>query len=125
MADAINTETKKFLCVSCPVGCALTVSVQGTKVIKAEGNTCKLGLKYAENEAANPLRTFTSTVRVDGASLPVCPVRSRTPLPLAKMFDVTREVAKLHAVAPVKMGQVLINDVCGTGTDIVASRSLG
>ncbi|GHV50705.1 NAD(FAD)-dependent dehydrogenase [Synergistales bacterium] len=125
MADAINTETKKFLCVSCPVGCALTVSVQGTKVIKVEGNTCKLGLKYAENEAANPLRTFTSTVRVDGASLPVCPVRSRTPLPLAKMFDVTREVAKLHAVAPVKMGQVLINDVCGTGTDIVASRSLG
>jgi CxxC motif-containing protein len=125
MTNAIKTEIKKFLCVSCPVGCALTVSVQGTKIISVDGNTCKLGLEYAENEVANPLRTFTSTVRVDGASLPVCPVRSRTPLPLAKVFDVTREVAKLHVAAPLKMGQVLINDVCGTGTDIVASRSLG
>jgi len=117
-------EVKKFLCVSCPVGCALTVTVEGAEVLKVEGNTCKLGDKYARNEVANPVRTFTSTVRVRSCALPVCPVRSKTPLPLAKMFDVTREVAQIIAEPPIEIGQVLIENVAGTGSDIVASRSL-
>jgi CxxC motif-containing protein len=117
-------ETKKFLCVSCPVGCALKVTVKGAEVLKVEDNGCPLGIKYAKNEVSNPVRTFTSTVRVSGGSLPVCPVRSRTPLPLASVFKVTREVAKVTADAPISIGQVIIKDVCGTGTDIIASRSL-
>jgi len=122
---AILEETKKFLCVSCPVGCSLSVVVRGTEVLAVEGNTCPRGVTYAENEVKNPLRTFTSTVRVNGASLPVCPVRSREPLPLARVFSVTREVAKVTVDAPLSIGQVLIENVCGTGTDIIASRSLG
>jgi CxxC motif-containing protein len=117
-------ETRKFLCVSCPVGCSLTVAVKGTEVLSVEGNSCPLGLKYAKSEVTNPVRTFTSTVRVRGGSLPVCPVRSRAPLPLSKVFMVTREVAKVTVDAPVAIGQALIRDVCGTGTDIVATRSL-
>ncbi|MDR1966014.1 MAG: DUF1667 domain-containing protein [Synergistaceae bacterium] len=117
-------DVKKFLCVSCPVGCSLSVTVEGTKVISVEGNTCPLGEKYAHSEVANPVRTFTSTVRVRGGSLPVCPVRSKTPLPLSRVFDVTREVAKLTAEPPIEVGSTLIENVCGTGVDIVASRSL-
>ena len=120
-----KTETKKFICVACPVGCALTATVRGTEVLQLEGNICPRGVSYASDEMANPLRTFTSTVRVTGGVLPVCPVRSRTPLPLAKVFDVTREVAEASLSAPVTIGQVIIENVCGTGTDIVASRSLG
>ncbi|MDR1943994.1 MAG: DUF1667 domain-containing protein [Synergistaceae bacterium] len=119
-----SEETKKFLCVSCPVGCLLKVTVRGKEVLSVEDNGCPLGVKYARNEVANPVRTFTSTVRVNGGSLPVCPVRSRTPLPLSKVFSVTREVAKVTALAPISIGQVLIEDVCGTGVDIIASRSL-
>ncbi|MDR3281337.1 MAG: DUF1667 domain-containing protein [Synergistaceae bacterium] len=118
-------DVKKFLCVSCPVGCSLVVTVKGTEVVNVEGNTCPLGVKYAHSEVSNPVRTFTSTVRVEGGSLPVCPVRSKTPLPLTKMFDVTREVAKITASPPIEIGQVLIENVSGTGVDIVASRSLG
>ena len=119
------TETKNFLCVACPVGCALKVDIRGTEVLNVDGNTCPRGVKYAENEVTNPTRTFTSTVRVSGGALPVCPIRSREPLPLSKVFDVTREVAKLSLAAPITIGQVLIENVCGTGTDIVACRSLG
>jgi CxxC motif-containing protein len=122
MAETV--ETKKFLCVSCPVGCSLKVTVEGKKVLKVEDNGCPLGVKYAENEVSNPVRTFTSTVRVHGGSLPVCPVRSREPLPLAQVFKVTREVAKVTVDAPIAIGQELIKDVCGTGIDIIASRSL-
>jgi Uncharacterized protein with conserved CXXC pairs len=116
--------TRKFLCVSCPVGCALTVTLEETRVLAVEGNQCPRGIKYAENEAVNPVRTFTSTVRVRGGTLPVCAVRSREPLPLASVFRVSREVAGVTVDAPVRIGQVLIENVCGTGTDIVASRSL-
>jgi CxxC motif-containing protein len=119
-----TTETKKFICVACPVGCALTATVRETEVLQLEGNLCPRGVTYARDEMTNPLRTFTSTVRVKGGVLPVCPVRSRTPLPLAKVFEVTREVAKASLFAPITIGQVVIENVCGTGTDIVASRSL-
>ncbi len=117
-------ETKKFLCVSCPVGCALTVKVDGTNAIEVEGNTCPRGVEYAKSEVANPTRVFTSTVRVRGASLPVCPVRSRSPLPLSKVFRVSREIAKIAMDAPLEIGQIVIADVCGTGVDIVTSRAL-
>lgn len=118
------SETKKFLCVSCPVGCAMTVTVDGTTVLEAEGNTCGRGLDYAKNEVANPTRVFTSTVRVRGAALPVCPVRSRSPLPLSKVFDVSRAIAAVTMDGPVEIGQVVIADVCGTGVDIIVSRTL-
>jgi len=118
------TEIKNFLCVACPVGCALKVEACGTEVSKVEGNSCPRGVKYAQDEITNPTRTFTSTIRVKGGVLPVCPVRSRAPLPLKKVFDVTREVAKISLPAPVMIGQVIIENVCGTGIDIVASRSL-
>ncbi|MDR1379762.1 MAG: DUF1667 domain-containing protein [Synergistaceae bacterium] len=115
---------KKFLCVSCPVGCSLSVTVEGAEVLSVEGNTCPLGEKYARSEVANPVRTFTSTVRVNGGLLPLCPTRSKTPLPLSKVFDVAREVAQLTVDAPIEIGATLIKNVCGTGSDIVASRSL-
>ena len=118
------SETKRFLCVSCPVGCALTVEVEGTRVLSVEGNTCPRGVAYAEAEVSNPLRVFASTVRVEGGALSVCPVRSRAPLPLVKVFDVARELAKVVLPAPVRIGQVILPDVCGTGVDLVASRSL-
>ena len=117
-------ETKKFLCVSCPVGCALTVRLEGTNVIEVEGNSCPRGVDYAKSETVNPTRVFTSTVRVRDASLLVCPVRSRSPLPLSKVFRVSREVAKVTMDAPLEIGQVVVADVCGTGVDIVTSRTL-
>jgi CxxC motif-containing protein len=100
------------------------VTLEDGVVSGVEGNTCPLGEKYGRGEVANPVRTFTSTVRVQGGSLPVCPVRSKTPLPLSKVFDVAGEVAKLKVESPVAVGQTLIENVCGTGADIVASRSL-
>lgn len=113
-----------MICVSCPVGCTLSVGVEGDHVVSVEGNQCPRGETYAIAEVKNPVRVFTSTVRVEGGVLPVCPVRSRSPIPLSKVFQVARELARVKLVAPVDIGQVIIADVCGTGVDIVASRPL-
>ncbi|MBQ3455072.1 MAG: DUF1667 domain-containing protein, partial [Synergistaceae bacterium] len=94
------------------------------EVVKVEGNTCPRGESYARSEVKDPRRVFASTVRVKGGKLPVCPVRSKTPAPKGKLFEIAREVAGVVAEAPVKIGQVLIHNVCGTDVDIVASRDL-
>ena len=117
-------EERKFICVSCPLGCGLTVTLEDGAIRDVEGNTCPRGKTYAEAEVSDPRRVFASTVRVKGGRLPVCPVRSKTPAPKDKLFDIAREVARLEAQAPLTIGQVLLPHVCGTDVDIVASRDL-
>ena len=119
------SEERKFICVSCPLGCGLTVSLDDAgEVVKVEGNTCPRGESYARSEVKDPRRVFASTVRVRGGKLPVCPVRSKTPAPKGKLFGIAEEVARLEVDAPVRIGQVLIHNVCETDVDIVASRDL-
>ena len=118
------SEERKFICVSCPLGCGLTVTLDNGEVTKVEGNSCPRGASYARSEVSDPRRVFASTVRVKGGKLPVCPVRSKTPAPKGKLFEIARAVAELEVSAPVKIGQVLIHGVCGSDVDIVASRDL-
>lgn len=118
-------EARQFICVSCPVGCMLTVHMEDGRIVKVEGNACMRGEAYAEAEVRNPTRVFASTVRVSGGLLPVVPVRSKNAVPKEKLFDIAREVARVVVEAPVTVGQIVLADVCGTGVDIVASRSLG
>ncbi|MBQ6773773.1 MAG: DUF1667 domain-containing protein [Synergistaceae bacterium] len=116
---------RKFICVSCPLGCGLTVRLDSSgEVIKVEGNTCPRGESYARSEVKDPRRVFASTVRVKGGKLPVCPIRSKTPAPKDKLFEIAQEVAKLEVNAPLEIGQVLIHNVCGTDVDIVTCRDL-
>ena len=119
------SEERKFICVSCPLGCGLTVTLDAAgEVVKVEGNTCARGASYARSEVKDPRRVFASTVRVKGGKLPVCPVRSKTPAPKGKLFEIAEAVAGIEVDAPVRIGQVLIHNVCGTDADIIASRDL-
>ena len=116
---------RKFICVSCPLGCGLTVTLDNNdNILKVEGNTCSRGESYARSEVKDPRRIFASTVRVRGGKLLVCPIRSKTPAPKGKLFEIARAVAELEIDAPVKIGQVLLHNVCGTDVDIVSSRDL-
>lgn len=118
------TETRSFLCVSCPIGCPLSVDLEGGKFSMVSGNKCPMGAGYARNEVTNPLRLFTSVVQVEGGALPVCPVRSENPVPLARILDIAGELASVKVSAPIRIGQVILPDVCGVGVDIVATRDL-
>ena len=116
---------KEMVCVSCPIGCLLTVELNDkNEVISVKGNTCKRGEQYAVSECTNPVRVLTSTMRVKGGKLPVVPVKTSVPIPKGKMFEIM-EVINCEVVdAPVKMGDVLINNVCDTGADIVATNEV-
>ncbi|CUP98450.1 molybdopterin oxidoreductase [Clostridium baratii] len=112
---------KELICISCPMGCHLKVDVDNKTVT---GNTCKRGEIYGLNEVTNPVRVVTSTVKVNGGELPVVPVKTAGAIPKKLNFECMKVINETTVNAPVKMGEVLIKDVLGTGIDVVASRDI-
>ncbi|MBO5184931.1 MAG: DUF1667 domain-containing protein [Clostridiaceae bacterium] len=117
---------RELVCVSCPIGCALSVelSEDGKEVLSVSGNTCKRGDKYARDECTNPVRMLTSTIRVNGGNHPVVPVKTSAPIPKGMMFECMKAINNEVVDAPVKIGEVLISNVCDTGVDIVATNEM-
>ena len=113
-----------MICVGCPVGCDIKVTVRDKELLSVEGNACPRAVQFARTEIANPVRVFATTVRVSGGRLPVCPVRSRGPVPKDRLFDISRETARIVVPAPVAIGQIILADACGGGVDIIATRDL-
>lgn len=111
-------------CIGCPLGCSLTVEMDGKTVISVSGNTCKNGEKYAHKEMTAPVRVVTSTVRVQGGTLEVASVKTASAIPKDKMFDCIRALKEIDVPAPVSIGQVIISNVAGTGVDIVATKDV-
>lgn len=121
-------ETAKITCVICPVGCEIEVDyevVNGEKIVKeVRNNRCQRGYKYSTAEVVCPERILTSTVAIKGADFNRLPVRSEKPVPKDKMFDCMKIIRSFSIEAPVKMGQVLIENIADTGVNIIATRSL-
>ena len=63
-------EIRELTCIRCPMGCQLTVTIDGENV-SVSGNTCPRGEDYGKNEVINPIRTVTSSIRVEGGRLKV------------------------------------------------------
>lgn len=116
---------KELTCVSCPIGCQLKVELSDkNEVLSVSGNTCKRGEKYAHDECTNPVRMLTTTIKVNGGSLPVIPVKTSVPIPKSKMFQCMEVINNQVVDAPIKMGEVLISNICDTGADIVATNQM-
>ena len=112
-----------LICINCPKGCHLTVEeVDGE--IKVSGNSCPRGMTYAINEMTNPLRTLTTIVSIDSENCARLPVISSKPLPKGKLMDVMKELKTTAVKAPVHMGDVIIENVLGLNSDIIASKSI-
>lgn len=118
-------ETRELTCIGCPLGCALRVELNDAgEVVDLSGNTCKRGEEYGRREVTAPVRMVTSTVRVTGGKAAVVPVRTATDIPKGKIFDCMDEIRSAVVAAPVKIGDVVIENVAGTGVSIVASKAV-
>ncbi len=113
---------KELICIVCPKGCHL--KVDETNDYAVTGNGCPRGAEYGKAELTNPTRVVTSTVRCNGASLPRCPVKTNGVVPKGKIFDVMKALDEVELTAPVTVGQVVIENVCGTGANVVAARTM-
>ena len=117
------TDIAAYTCICCPLGCRIEVALdENGQVSEVSGYTCKRGADYAAQEAVAPERMVTAVLCVSGCLEPVS-VKTQRPVPKAAMKDVLAAVAALRLDAPVAAGDVLIEDVCGTGVAVVATKS--
>lgn len=114
---------KELTCIGCPMGCALTVSEEADG-LRVEGNTCPRGAEYAKNEILCPKRTVTSTVQVQGGTIPRLSVRTQTDIPKGKIFDCMEQIKALRVSAPVRIGDVILENCAGTGVALIATKDV-
>jgi len=112
-------------CISCPIGCALTVRMDGDKVVEITGNRCPRGEAYARQEVTAPQRTIATSVKVEGGILPLVSVKTDKPIPKSLIPQLMELVKSLSVSAPVKIGQVLVPNILGTPANLVATKTVG
>lgn len=114
--------TRELICIVCPKGCPLKVELDGGEIKAVEGFTCPRGKQYAIDECTNPMRTVTSTVRSEsGKPIPVKTARS---IPKTMMFDCMKQINACVVSLPVRVGDVVVHDLLGTGTDVVVTANV-
>ena len=128
MGTAVNEDhmqtTRHLTCIGCPLGCQITVELEGNTVVSVTGNTCPRGDAYARKEVTAPARIVTSTVRVKGGTIPMVSVKTAGEIPKGKIFDCVKALKDVEVAAPVKIGQVVLTDAAGTRVDIVATKDV-
>ncbi len=117
-------EKRELICIGCPLGCALTVEIDGAEVVSVTGNTCKRGDVYARKEVTNPTRIVTSSVKVEGGTLAAVSVKTKEDIPKGKIFECVTALKDVSVKAPVNIGDVILADVAGTGVDIIATKKI-
>ena len=117
-------STIELTCIGCPLGCPLTVTLEGNEVTNVTGNTCPKGAIYAKKEVTNPTRIVTSTVRVKGGTSCMVNVKTESDIPKNKIFACVEALKGVTIAAPVKIGDVVLADVAGTGVNVVAARNV-
>ena len=112
-----------MICIRCPMGCALHVEMKDGQVLSVSGNTCKRGETYAKQECVEPRRMVTAVVPVEGSACPLS-VKTADPIPKAQIAQIMQALSNVRLKAPIRAGDVVVPDICGTGVDIIATRSL-
>lgn len=116
-------EIKELICIGCPMGCMLTVT-EADGQITVTGNTCARGASYAKKGVTNPTRVVTSTVRVKGGNQKMVSVKTEKDIPKDKIMICMRQLKKVEINAPVRIGDVILSNVAGTGVNVVATKEV-
>ena len=114
---------RELICISCPMGCPLKITLDGDSVTDVQGAICKKGVIYAQLECTNPVRMVTSTVTLRESSLRRLPIKTERPIPKDKIAECVRALKGVEVSAPVAIGDIIVKNICGTGVDMVATRN--
>ena len=115
---------RTFTCIVCPNGCEIEAEYEGTDVISVTGNLCPKGKTYVTQELIDPRRTIATSVRVIGGTMPLTSVRLTHAIPKDRIFDVMREINRVELAAPVSIGDTVIRDVLGLGSDVIVTKNI-
>ena len=115
---------RTFTCIVCPNGCEIEAEYEGAQVLSVTGNLCPKGETYVTQELIDPRRTIATSVRVTGGVMPLASVRLTAAIPKDRIFDVMAEINRVTLTAPVKIGDVVIQNVLGLGSDVIVTKNI-
>ncbi len=110
---------RNLTCIICPRGCTLTVD---TDSLTVSGNACPKGAEYGIAECTDPVRTVTSVIRISNRPEQMVSVKTATPIKKSRIFEVMDIIRNAEAAAPIAIGDVLLQGVCGS--DIIATKGI-
>lgn len=125
MSDALTV--KKFYCTVCPSECHLVVTLdENGGIASVDGNSCPRGEQFGRQEAICPMRVLTSTIRLKNAKTDerLIPVRTRDAIPLSLQAQAMGVIRRTSVTPPIKMGDIVIANICDSGVDVIASCSI-
>ena len=88
-------KERELICIGCPMGCPIVVKMEDGKVTSVTGNTCPRGEEYARKEVTDPT-----------------------------IFDCIAALCGVTIKAPVHIGDIVLENVAGTGVNIVAAGNV-
>lgn len=113
---------KNLICIVCPIGCNIEAEIVNGKVESVKGHTCKRGQEYAVSECSNPVRTITTTIFVDEGK--VLSVKTDRPVPKETIFDCMNVINSKKVSLPINIGSVIIENIEGTGANIISTKNM-
>jgi CxxC motif-containing protein len=130
--------SKEMVCITCPMGCHLTVELPKEGEVQVSGNRCPRGVVYAREETLAPKRVVTATCRITrrGGSVQEAArpeslaaprrvsCRTTAAFPKDMVPALLKELYALDLPLPVNRGEVILKDALGTGIDVVATRTI-
>ncbi len=63
-------------------------------------------------------------MRVENGFLPIIPVRTEKPIPKESVFNIINEISCVLVKAPIKAGDILIENINDLGINVIASRNM-
>lgn len=113
----------KKTCIACPRGCELEITVADGEVT-VTGHKCDRGRVYGQQEAIEPMRILTTTVRTTSEARPRLPVRTAGEVPLRRIPELLAAIDSVTVSPGIKCGDPVVRNLVGSGTDLIATDDL-
>ena len=122
MHDTMQLAEKEIVCIVCPNGCRIRCTPEGSEYAFS-GYKCKRGVAYAQTELTHPMRSLTSSVKTVFSDAPVVSVRTDGEIEKTLIPEVLIALGKVTLDHPVKMGDVILPNVCNTGVNMICTSN--
>lgn len=113
-------------CKVCTLGCNLEITENENDESKytIKGNKCARGKEYALKEILEPSRVLTSRVILKGGPMGRVPVKTDGVIPSYLADEAMELIKDTIAYAPLKKGDIVKENLLGTGINLVAARKI-
>jgi len=76
------------------------------------------------DEIVSPKRNISSTVKINSSLHVRLPVKTSKAVDRDLLIDCTRQLDSIEVSAPIAIGDIVLENVLGTGANFVATRSI-